>query len=405
MPYLKIRLWIMFFLQFFIWGSWYVTLGTYLLQTLDFNGREVGLVYGSTAIAATITPFFLGIIADRFFAAEKLLSLLHLVGGVVLLVASQLTSFAWFYPVLVLYTLLYMPTFALSTSLSFHHLKNPSRDFPMVRVGGTLAWIVAGIILSYFQLEAKATPMLIAAGGSFVLGLYCLSLPHTPPLGDREKMNISKLLGGEIFTIFAGSSFVVLILCLTLIRIPASFYYSFVNPFLNEIGLSNTAAKMTLGQTAEVLIMLVLPWIFVRFRIKWIMALGLFMWGFRYLMFAFGVHPGWSWLFYIGILIHGITFNFTTLSAQIYIDRHVPPRLKSTAQGFVTQVTNGIGALVGTYIAGEVVSQLTLEDGSHYWTTIWLVPAVMGMSIGLTFLLFFHSQKKEAAEQSSAAAQ
>ncbi len=394
----------MFFLQFFVWGSWYVTLGTYLLQTLGFNGREVGLVYGSTAIAATITPFFLGVIADRFFAAEKLLSLLHLTGGVVLLVAAQLTTFAWFYPVLVLYTLLYMPTFALSTSLSFHHLKTPSKDFPIVRVGGTLAWIVAGIILSYFQLESTATPMQIAAGASFTLGLYCLTLPHTPPLGEREKMNVKKLLGGEIFTIFAGSSFVVLILCLTLIRIPASFYYSFVNPFLNEVGLSHTAAKMTLGQTAEVLIMLVLPWIFVRFRIKWIMALGLFMWGFRYLMFAFGVHPGWSWLFYIGILIHGITFNFTTLSAQIYIDRHVPPRLKSTAQGFVTQVTNGIGALVGTYIAGEVVSQLTMADGSHQWTTIWLIPAVMGMSIGLTFLVFFRSQKKEAAEKSSAAA-
>ncbi|GJM36437.1 MAG: nucleoside permease [Saprospiraceae bacterium] len=397
MPNLKARLWIMFFLQFFIWGSWYVTLGTYLLKTLEFSGREVGLVYGSTAIAATITPFFLGVIADRFFAAEKLLSLLHLAGGLVLILASQMTSFLWFYPTLILYTLLYMPTFALSTALSFHHLKDISRDFPMVRVGGTLGWIFAGLTISFLNLEALATPLQISAVASFVLGIYCLRLPHTPPQANQGKMNFSKLMGGEIFTIFASTSFVVLIGCLILIRVPESFYYTFVNPFLNEWGMTNAAAKMTLGQMSEVLIMLVLPWLFIRLRIKWIMAIGLFLWGFRYVLFAFGMHPGWSWMLYIGILMHGITFNFTTLSAQIYIDRHVPARLKSTAQGFVTQVTNGIGALFGTYIAGEVVTQFTLPDGSHQWTEIWLIPAAMGMSIALIFILFFWPKKKEAA--------
>ena len=244
-PKLYARLSFLFFLQFFIWGSWYVTTGTYLLQTVGFSGREVGLVYTTTALAATLSPFLLGVLADRLFATERLLALLHGPGGILLLGISFMRDFALFFPALIAYALLYMPTFALASALSFHHLKDGARDFPRVRVWGTLAWIAAGFLISYLDLEPKATPMRISGPPSLLTCVYCLSLPHTPPKPQLGKRSFRDFLGPEVFRLLRRPSFALLIACLTLISIPSGFYYSFTNSFLTEIGMPDPAAKMS----------------------------------------------------------------------------------------------------------------------------------------------------------------
>jgi len=393
---LYFKLSLLFFLQFFLWGSWYVTLGTYLLETLGFSGREVGLIYGATAIAAAVSPFLLGLLADRFFNLERLLSILHLGGGVVMLMVSFFEHFAWFYPGLIIYALLYIPTFSLSNAMAFHHLPRSTRDFPRVRVWGTVGWVLAGVIVSWLDWEDTAFPMQMAAAASFILGIFSIFLPHTPPQARKGKFTLAKLLGPEVLALFKKPSFTVLIICLTLISIPSGFYYSFVNPFLNEIGMENAAAKMSLGQVSEVVIMLLMPFFFTRLSFKTIIAGGLLAWGLRYLLFAWGDMGDGLWMLYIAILLHGFAFNFAILAAQIYIDRIVPVHVRSTAQGFMTQVTLGIGALIGAYVAGETVNFYTLGKGEHLWENIWLVPGVFGIVVTLVFVVFFKGRKQKA---------
>ncbi len=390
---LSARLSLLLFLQFFIWGSWFVTLGTYLLHTLAFTGREVGLVYGAMAIAATVTPFALGILADRFWASERILAILHLLGAILLYLAAQQLTFALFFPAMLLYMFCYLPTFSLANSLCFHHLTDTARHFPRIRVWGTVSWILAGLLVSYLHIEDRATPLLIAAGTSLVQSIYCLTLPHTPPLGKGQKGTRPSMLGPEIRALLTERNLLILLLCIGLIRIPSAYYYSFVNPFLNEMGVTNAAGKMSVGQITEIVMLIILPTMLLRIRLKYIIFTGLFLWGARYLCFAYGSLQQ-EWLFWIGITVHGTAYACATLSAQIYLDRRVPPSLRATAQGFFTLLTQGAGALVGAFIAGETVSLLLLPDGTRNWQLIWLIPAVLGIGTALFFFAAFRSTQK-----------
>ena len=392
---LKFQLSTLFFLQFFIWGSWYVTLGTYLLQTLEFNGREVGLIYGATAIAATVSPFLSGILADRLFSTEKILSVLHFSGGLVMFYISTLQEFALFYPLLIFYSLLYMPTFALASALTFFHVSDSTKDFPKVRVWGTIGWIIAGLVVSYLQIEAEASPMQISAGSSLVMAFYCFFLPKTPPQAQQNRLTLKTIIGPEIIDLLKQRRFFILILCMALIAIPSGFYYSFTNPFLNEIGVSNAAGKMSIGQISEIVLMLLLPWFFARIRFKWIIAMGLFVWGFRYALFAMGDSADDMALLYFSIILHGIAYGFSFLTTQIYVDRIVPPQIRSTAQGFITLITMGFGVLAGSYFAGEVVKWYTFADGTHNWQAIWLIPAIFGGAVTILFLVLFKDKDHE----------
>ena len=395
---LHFQLSVLFFLQFFLWGSWYVTLGTYLIDKLGFSGTEIGLIYGATAIAAAISPFFLGVVADRLYNAEHIMSVLHFCGGIVMWFLSYVESFAWFYPLLIFYALLYIPTFALSTSLAFHHLERAMSDFPKVRVWGTVGWVISGIIISVLDWESVAYPMQMAAASSILLSIFCRYLPATPPQTASGKLSLKKILGPEVLALFKERSFTILIASLVLIAIPTGFYYSFVTPFLVEIGMQNAAGKMALGQVSEVVIMLFMPFLFAKFSLRWIIGLGLLTWGGRYLLFAFGDIGGLSWMLYVGILLHGVAFNFSALAVQIYIDRIVPAHARSTAQGFVAQITLGFGALIGAFIAGHTVSTYTIDGGGHIWTNIWLVPGVIGIIVTLFFVLFFREKRKPSLE-------
>jgi nucleoside transporter len=375
------------FLQYFVWGAWSVTLGTWLGQTLGFSGEQIGLASGTTALAAIISPFFVGMVADRFFATERLLCGLHVAGAALLFFASTQTAFGAFYGALLAYALCFMPTLALSNALSFRQMRDPGREFPPIRVLGTIGWIVAGLAVGYLGLEATATPMRIAAGASLVLGLFSLALPHTPPQG-RRRATLADVLGLDALKMLRERSFAVFVLGSFLICIPLQFYYAFANPFFNEIGVVNAAGKMTLGQMSEIGFMLVMPWFFARLGVKWMLLVGMAAWTARYLLFAQGNIGSLSWMLYLGILLHGICYDFFFVTGQIYVDERAPADLRSAAQGLIAFVTLGVGMFIGSWVSGRVVDAYA-AGGGHDWARIWLVPAAGALAVLLLFAALF----------------
>ena len=391
----KMRLSAMMFLQYFVWGAWYVTMGTWLGETLHFSGEQIGLAAGTTALAAIISPFFVGMVADRFFATERILGVLHLLGGAVLFYASTQVTFGPFYGVLLVYTLCYMPTLALSNSISFHQMTDPEREFPPIRVLGTIGWIVAGLCIGTLGLESTATPMRIAAAGSLVLGVFCFVLPHTPPQ-KKARITLRDAVGLDALSLLGERSFAVFVLGSFLICIPLQFYYAFANLFLNELHVTNAAGKMTLGQMSEIFFMLVMPWFFRRLGVKWMLLVGMAAWTARYMFFAYGNADALVWMLYGGILLHGICYDFFFVTGQIYVDRRAPADLRAAAQGFIAFVTLGVGMLIGSWVSGRVVDAFRV-DATHAWDRIWLVPAAGAAAVLVLFALFFRS-REEASE-------
>jgi nucleoside transporter len=396
---IRLRLSAMMFLQYFVWGSWFVTLGTYLGKTLEFKGENIGLAYGTANVAGMVAPFFVGMIADRFFSTERILTVLHLVGAGLLYYASLQTDFTMMYGVLLGYFLCYMPTLALTNSISFHNMSDPGRQFPGIRVLGTIGWIVAGLVVGAMKIEDKNIPMQIAAGASALLGLFCLMLPHTPPGNAGKAVTLGDVLGLDALKLMKERSFAVFVLGSFLICIPLQFYYAFTNPFLNEIGVENAAGKMTMGQMSEIFFMLVMPWFFVRLGVKYMLLVGMLCWAARYALFAFGADPMVAWMLYLGILLHGICYDFFFVTGQIYVDKKASPEIRGAAQGFIAFVTLGVGGFIGTWFAGTVVGEYAAPAGAtaglpHDWKTIWLIPAAGAAAVLVLFALTFHDRVK-----------
>jgi nucleoside transporter len=396
----RLKLSALMFLQYFVWGAWYVTMGTWLGSTLHFSGEQIGLAAGTTALAAMISPFFVGMVADRFLATERILAALHVIGGVVLLFASTQTTFGPFYIVILAYSLCYMPTLALSNSLSFRQMKDPGVEFPPIRVLGTIGWIVAGLVIGTLGLEATAVPLRLAGAGSIVLGAFCLALPHTPPVQDHSPAEaghyIRMALGLDALKLMGERSFAVFVIGSFLVCIPLQFYYAFANLFLNELNVTNAAGKMTLGQGSEIFFMLVMPWFFRRLGVKWMLIVGMAAWMARYAFFAYGDNRALVWMLYGGILLHGVCYDFFFVTGQIYVDTKAPPDLRAAAQGFIAFVTLGVGMFIGSWASGRVVDAYRIGTG-HAWREIWLVPSAGAAVVLLLFALFFRSDNRQSA--------
>jgi nucleoside transporter len=400
-PSVRGRLSAMMFLQFFVWGAWFVTMGTYLLQGLKFTGTQTAGAYSTMPWGAIVAPFVVGMIADRFFAAEKVLGVLHLAGAVLLYYVSTITEPTAFFWVLLVYALCYNPTLALVNAIAFNQMTSPEKQFPAIRVFGTIGWIVAGLLVGYMKVEPTATPLQLAALASLALGLFSFALPNTPPKSLGRKVTVRDVLGLDALGLMKNRSFAIFVLGSLLICVPLAFYYNFTNPFLNERGVVNAAGKQTIGQMSEVLFMLVMPFFFRKLGIKWMLLVGMAAWAGRYLLFAFGNAQELVLMYYLGIALHGVCYDFFFVTGQIYVDRAAPKAIQASAQGFITLVTYGVGMLIGTWASGPVVDRYAsgpVDAVVHDWTSIWLWPAGMAVVIILLFAFFFRDEQAGASK-------
>jgi nucleoside transporter len=391
----------MMFLEFFIWGGWFVTLGTFLGQNLSATGAQTGMAFSTQSWGAIIAPFIIGLIADRFFNAERILGFLHLVGAVLLYMMFQSENFTNFYPFVLGYMILYMPTLALVNSISFYQMTDPSKQFSSIRVFGTLGWIVSGVVISlvfgWDSAMAREEGMLkytflMAAVASAVLGLFSFTLPKTPPSSKGEKVTLSDILGLEALALLKGRNFLMFFISSVLICIPLAFYYQNANPFLSEVGMEDPTFMMSIGQISEALFLLLLPFFFKKFGFKITLLAGMLAWVLRYLLFAYGNAGELVYMLILGIALHGICYDFFFVSGQIYTDSKAGPKIKSAAQGLITLATYGVGMLIGFWVAGQISDLYLNADGTHDWQQIWIVPAGFAFVVMIIFAIFFKNE-------------
>lgn len=406
MTWMTARLSAMMFLQFFIWGGWFVTLGTFLSSQLGASGSQIGMAFSTQSWGAIIAPFVIGLIADRFFNAERILAVLHLLGAVLLYQLYRAADFAAFYPYVLAYMMIYMPTLALVNSVAFRQMRDPALEFSRIRVWGTVGWIVAGVVISFvFAWDSKAAiasgglrnTFLMAALASLALGVYSFTLPSTAPLkAENTRTGVKQLLGLDALGLLKDRSYLVFFIASILICIPLAFYYQNANPFLADIGMTNPTAKMAIGQVSEVLFMLLLPLFIHRFGIKIALLMGMLAWALRYLLFAYGNNADLAFMLFTGIALHGICYDFFFVSGQIYTDAKTPERFRSSAQGLITLATYGVGMLIGFWVAGHVSDYYATPEG-HQWQSIWLFPAFFSLGVVLVFLFAFRDVSRSAA--------
>ena len=399
---LRIKLSFFMFLQYFVWGSWYVSLATYLSKTLHFEGEQIGLAYGAFAIGAMIAPFFVGLIADRYFASEKILAFLGIVGGFLLFILPQLTTFSSFYPMLIIYCATYVPTLALGTSLSLHHLTSPNRDLPFVKAFSAVGWIAGGVVLSVvFEGELSVIQFYIAGVASILLGLFSLSLPHTPPKKTGKDVRLGEILGLDALALLKKPSFAIFIICMFLICIPLYFYFVNMNLYVTELGWKYTVAKMSLAQVSDFVALLLLPIILRYLGYKKTIFIGILAWAARYFLLAGSVDAvSMQTVFvYAAILLHGVCYDFLFITGQLYVDSEANERIRGAAQGLIAFILWGIGAFVGTQLAGISLASHTLSTpvGSiaHDWQGIWIYPAWGAMIVLVIFMIFFREPAKK----------
>ncbi|AIU73142.1 nucleoside transporter [Hafnia alvei FB1] len=404
------KLSVMMFVEWFIWGAWFVPLWQYL-NKLGFSPSEIAWSYSSTAIAAILSPVLVGVIADRYFAAQKVLGWLHLVGGALMLLLAWQTQFSTFFPLLVVYALTYMPTVALTNSIAFANIRDTEKDFPRIRVLGTLGWIASGLVVGFMlppllgmdNVSDTNMPLIVTALASVLLGLYSFMLPNTPPkVGQRT--DIKDLLGLNALGLLRDRSFAIFALCSFLFCMPLAFYYQFANGYLTQVGLENATGWMTLGQVSEIFAMLALPFLLKRYGIKKVLLLGFVTAGIRYVLFIYGGTADvlmYSMLF-IGILLHGVSYDFYFVTGYIYVDKKAPAHMRTAAQGLITLICQGFGSFIGNWLGGRAMTAFQLPEAHNGmtfdWFTVWGVGAAMVFAVMLLFILFFREKNREITQ-------
>ena len=401
-PLVRFQLSLMMFLEFFIWGGWFVTLGTFLGNNLEATGAQSAMAFSTQSWGAIIAPFIIGLIADKFFNAERILGVLHLVGAFLMYQMSQTTDFAAFYPYVLGYMIAYMPTLALVNSVAFRQMNNPSKDFGWIRVFGTIGWIVAGFIISLLGWDSQSgiqegllsNTFTMTAIASAFLGVFSFLLPKTPPIKSDENQSILEKTGLSSVTMLKNKNFLIFFISSILICIPLAFYYQNTNPFLTELQMENPTLKQSIGQISEVLFMLLIPVFLLRFGIKKTLLFGMLAWVIRYVLFAFGNADELSFMLLIGIALHGVCYDFFFVSGQIYTDSKAGSSNKSAAQGLITLATYGVGMLIGFWVAGQITDNYLVGE-THDWKTIWLYPAAFAAAVFVFFLIAFKNEKIE----------
>jgi nucleoside transporter len=420
-PAIRFQLSAMMFLNFFVWGIWFVTMGTYLTKgNIGADGAQTGLAYGTQCLGAIIAPFIIGMIADRFFAAQKILGVLHLAGALLLYLIAKENQFGSFYSLLLIYMIIYMPTLALVNAIALKQISNAEKEFGGIRVWGTIGWIVSGLIIGWMAWEpagelvkaASASDATneakealktaasklnitytVAAIVSALFGIYSFFLPNTPPPKAGQNVSIAEVLGLDALNVLKDRNYLLFFIASILICIPLAFYYGSANQFLNEVGMPGAAAKMTFGQMSETLFLFLMPLFFARFGVKQMLLIGMLAWVLRYFLFAYGDTGGNLWMLYAGIILHGVCYDFFFVTGQIYTDQKAGERVRSSAQGLITLATYGIGMYIGFYLAGTYVDKYKLSDVQHNWHSIWIFPCLFAAGVSLMFFVFFKNDK------------
>jgi nucleoside transporter len=392
--YAKTRLSIMMFLQFFIWGAWYATGGNYMKS--HGMGKVIYLAYMTSATGAIVSPFFLGMIADRFYPVQKVLGWMHILSGVFVFCApffaeGSFISTPLFLGFLLLHMLCYMPTVNLAAATAFHLLDHSEKQFPIIRLFGTIGWIAAGFLVSkLLQADATAMPMRISGIGGLLMGLYCFTLPHIPPAGAGRKMSFRDVIGIDAFAKLKSGPFIIFIISLLLISVPFAAYFSYVPVFLQSAHISNPAFKMTFGQMSEILFLLVLPWFFARFGLKWVLLTGMLAWVCRYALFAWAAPDAIGWMIMAGIILHGCCYDFVYVAGQIYIDQKATPEIRAQAQGLFVLISYGVGQGLGTLAAGRIFNSIMGNGSSlQQWQHFWIIPLLFAAIVTLLFVFGF----------------
>jgi nucleoside transporter len=391
-PKTMIILSFMMFLQYYIWGSWYVTMGTFMTEVLGSTGIQIGAAYSALAIATMISPFFIGMVADRFFAAQKVMGALHIIGGILLFLASRVQTNAPFYWVILLYSLAYMPTIALSNSVAFRQMSDPGKQFPWVRVFGTVGWVISGFMIAILGIEKTPLTFYMAAIVSVALGLFSFTLPDTPPQA-KTPSSAKSVLGIDAFILFKDRPYLIFFIAAIFVCIPLSFYFGFANLYLNQSGMHNAAGKMVMGQISEALFILAIPFLFNRIGVKKMLLIGMTAWLLRYLCFAYGNMGPNIWMLYTGIILHGVCYDFFFVTGYMYTEKKSNERIKNAAQGLFTFVTYGLGMFIGTWFSGFVTTYYTV-DSTYQWKSIWFVPAYIAVAVLICFIFFFREKKE-----------
>jgi nucleoside transporter len=384
----------MMFLQFFIWGSWYATGGNYMKS--HGMGDSIYLAYMASSIGSIVSPFFLGMIADRFFPVQRVLGVMHILSGIFIFSApffaeGSFVSVHVFLAFILVHMLCYMPTVNLASATAFHLLKDREREFPLIRVFGTLGWIAAGIVVSYLlQGDTTSLPMHISGIGGVLMGLYSFTLPHVRPVGAGRRFSFRDIIGVDALKKLRSKPFIIFIISLLLISVPFAAYFSYVPVFLRAANVSDPAFKMTFGQMSEIIFLLLLPWFFLRLGLKGVLLLGMLAWAIRYGLFAFAAPDSVVWMIITGILLHGVCYDFVYVAGQIYIDRKATPDIRAQAQGLFVLVSYGIGQGLGTFAAGRIFNSIMSGDGTlQQWKEFWTIPLLFATIVTVIFVLGF----------------